>query len=62
MSRDERRDFSQQLEALSKDAEGLPIPLAIDNGLIVPPVHLQHVPAVKCVQIHNLICKMRWII
>ncbi|ODN02451.1 Trafficking protein particle complex subunit 9 [Orchesella cincta] len=47
MSRDERREFAQQLEALSKDAEGLPVPLAIDNGLIVPPVHLQHIPSVK---------------
>lgn len=49
MSRDERREFAQQLESLSKDAEGLPVPLAIDNGLIVPPVHLQHTPSVKYV-------------
>lgn len=51
MSREERKEFAQQLEALSKDAEGLPVPLAIDNGLIIPPVHLQHIPSVKYVSL-----------
>jgi hypothetical protein len=47
MTREERRDFSQQLEILSKEAEGLPVPLAIDNGIIIPPVHLTIIPLVK---------------
>jgi hypothetical protein len=47
MSRDERRDFSQQLELLSKEAEGLPVPLAIENGIIIPPVNLTLIPYVK---------------
>lgn len=47
MTRDERRDFSQQLEILSKEAEGLPVPLAIENGVIIPPVNLTLIPYVK---------------
>jgi len=47
MTREERRDFATQLESLSKEAEGLPVPLAIEGGIIIPPVHLTIIPLVK---------------
>ncbi|CAG7822209.1 unnamed protein product [Allacma fusca] len=47
MGRDERREFALQLELLSKESEGIPVALALENGLIVPPVHLSNIPSVK---------------
>jgi len=47
MSSDERKEFAQQLETLSRESEGLPVPLAIENGIIVPPVHFSNIPFVK---------------
>ena len=47
MGRDERRDFAMQLELLSKECEGIPNALVLENGQIVPPVHLSNVPAVR---------------
>jgi len=36
-----------QLEMLSKDSEGIPTPIVLENGTIVPPVHLSTIPLVK---------------
>jgi hypothetical protein len=44
---EEKREFAMQLELLAKESEGLPIPLALENGLIVPPVHLSNIPYVR---------------
>lgn len=36
-----------QLELISKESEGLPVPIVLENGLIIPPVHLSNVPMMK---------------
>lgn len=43
----ERSEFALQLEGLTARCEGAPVPLALDNGSIIPPVNLINLPKVK---------------
>lgn len=43
----EKQEFCSQLEALTARCEGAPVPLALDNGVIIPAVNLLNIPKVK---------------
>lgn len=45
----EQQKVCDQLELLTGKCEGAPVPLALDNGLIIPPVNLLNLPRVKYV-------------
>ncbi|CAG0883588.1 unnamed protein product [Darwinula stevensoni] len=48
LSLNERRDYALQLEGLAVSSDSsLSIPLALDNGFIVPPVHLTQLPELR---------------
>ncbi|XP_059052611.1 protein brunelleschi [Achroia grisella] len=44
LSRQEHRDLAIQLQALSAQCEGGPVPLVLPTGAVVPPASLSHVP------------------
>lgn len=56
----QRKDFSLQLEALSRDfGEGAPITLNTDNGTIIPCVNLTKFPRVTSFAVKNLASHLR---
>ncbi|XP_053610845.1 protein brunelleschi [Plodia interpunctella] len=44
LSRQEQRDMAIQLQALSAQCEGGPVPLVLETGEVIPPANLTHVP------------------
>ncbi|XP_068618004.1 protein brunelleschi [Battus philenor] len=44
LSRQERRDLAIQLQAVSAQCEGGPVPLVLETGEVIPPANLTHVP------------------
>ncbi|KAL0871281.1 hypothetical protein ABMA27_005032 [Loxostege sticticalis] len=44
LSRQEHRDLAIQLQALSAQCEGGPVPLVLETGEVIPPANLTHVP------------------
>ncbi|KFM64885.1 hypothetical protein X975_24307, partial [Stegodyphus mimosarum] len=55
----EQQDACLQLESLTAKCEGAPVPLALDNGLIIPPVNLLNLPRVKTFKLQNLAPHLR---
>lgn len=47
----DQQKICDQLEMLTGKCEGAPVPLALDNGLMIPPVNLLNLPRVKYVSI-----------
>nr|XP_013189816.1 unnamed protein product [Amyelois transitella] len=45
LSRQEQRDMAIQLQALSAQCEGGPVPLVLPSGAVIPPASLARVPA-----------------
>ncbi|XP_045451417.1 protein brunelleschi [Melitaea cinxia] len=45
LSRQEHRDLAIQLQALSAQCEGGPVPLVLETGEVIPPANLTHVPS-----------------
>lgn len=43
----ERHEFALQLQSLSAQCEGSPVPLVLDSGLVIPPVNLTSVPTTQ---------------
>jgi len=43
----EQRDFSRQLQNLSSQCEGSPVPLVLQSGIIIPPANLTNIPLAK---------------
>lgn len=43
----DQQKICDQLEMLTGKCEGAPVPLALDNGLVIPPVNLLNLPRVK---------------
>ncbi|RWS10654.1 trafficking protein particle complex subunit 9-like isoform X1 [Dinothrombium tinctorium] len=51
----QRRDFAKQLETLSTNCgEGAPVPLTLENGIIIPSVNLTKFPLVTSFKVQNL--------
>ncbi|CAG4956680.1 unnamed protein product [Parnassius apollo] len=44
LSRQEHRDLAIQLQAVSAQCEGGPVPLVLETGEVIPPANLTHVP------------------
>ncbi|KAF9418907.1 hypothetical protein HW555_004427 [Spodoptera exigua] len=44
LSRQEHRELAIQLQALSAQCEGGPVPLVLETGEVIPPANLTHVP------------------
>lgn len=40
----DQREFSVQLQSLSAQCEGAPVPLVLDSGLVIPPANLSNIP------------------
>ncbi|XP_071494915.1 trafficking protein particle complex subunit 9-like [Diadema antillarum] len=54
MTSNEKRETAAQLETLTSKTPGIPLPLSIDNGLIVPAVPFTSFPIVKSFQLIRL--------
>ncbi|XP_044738688.1 protein brunelleschi [Chrysoperla carnea] len=50
----EQRDLSLQLQGLSSQCEGAPVPLVLDSGIVIPPANLTNIPKCKMFKIQNL--------
>lgn len=48
LSKQEHRDLAIQLQALSAQCEGGPVPLVLETGEVIPPANLTHVPHCAC--------------
>lgn len=44
MTPSERQESAYQLQALTGQCEGSPVPLVLDSGLIIPPANLLNIP------------------
>lgn len=47
----EQRDFPLQLQGLSSQCEGSPVPLVLESGIIIPPANLTNVPMARAFQV-----------
>ncbi|XP_039275687.1 protein brunelleschi isoform X4 [Nilaparvata lugens] len=50
----ERHDNALQLQILSSQCEGAPVPLVLDSGLVIPPANLINIPQTESFTIQNL--------
>ncbi|XP_015929032.1 trafficking protein particle complex subunit 9 [Parasteatoda tepidariorum] len=55
----EQQEICHQLEILTAKCEGAPVPLILDNGLVLPPVNLLSLPSVKSFKLQNLAPHLR---
>ncbi|KAK4874594.1 hypothetical protein RN001_013954 [Aquatica leii] len=44
LSSSEQKEFAIQLQSLSSQCEGAPVPLVLDTGIVIPPANLSNVP------------------
>ncbi|XP_014668848.1 PREDICTED: trafficking protein particle complex subunit 9-like isoform X2 [Priapulus caudatus] len=51
---DERKEMAVMLESYTAKAEGGPIPLVLDSGIILPPVPFTRLPIVRSFKLQNL--------
>lgn len=49
LSVDQQQELCQRLEELTAKCEGAPVPLSLENDIIIPPVNLLNLPRVKYV-------------
>ncbi|XP_011499919.1 PREDICTED: protein brunelleschi isoform X2 [Ceratosolen solmsi marchali] len=50
----ERKDAALQLQAVSQQSEGSPVPLVLDSGRVIPPANLTNIPRTKSFALKNL--------
>ncbi|KAJ6628653.1 Protein brunelleschi [Pseudolycoriella hygida] len=50
----EQREMALQLQSLSAQCEGSPVPLVLDNGTVIPPANLTDLPYCIHFQVQNL--------
>lgn len=50
----ERQESALQLQILSSQCEGAPVPLVLDSGLVIPPANLITIPQTESFTIQNL--------
>ncbi|XP_023236924.1 trafficking protein particle complex subunit 9-like isoform X1 [Centruroides sculpturatus] len=55
----EKEEYCLQLESLTSNCEGCPKPLALDSGVIIPPVNLLTFPQVRSFKLQNLAPHLR---
>ncbi|XP_014228052.1 protein brunelleschi [Trichogramma pretiosum] len=54
LSVNQRRDAALQLQAVSQQCEGAPVPLVLDSGIVIPPANLTNIPRTKSFVLKNL--------
>ncbi|XP_014204812.1 protein brunelleschi isoform X2 [Copidosoma floridanum] len=50
----ERREAALQLQAVSQQCEGSPVPFVLDSGIVIPPANLTNIPRTKSFSLKNL--------
>ncbi|XP_076645685.1 trafficking protein particle complex subunit brun isoform X2 [Halictus rubicundus] len=50
----ERRETALQLQNISQQCEGAPVPLVLDSGTVIPPANLTNIPKTKSFVLKNL--------
>ncbi|XP_022916295.2 protein brunelleschi [Onthophagus taurus] len=51
---DNKKEFTLQLQSLASLCEGAPVPLALENGIVIPPANLVNIPLCIGFTIKNL--------
>ncbi|XP_050532714.1 protein brunelleschi isoform X2 [Daktulosphaira vitifoliae] len=59
MNKVERSGYANQLAVLSAQCEGSPVPLVLDNGLVIPPANLLNIPQPEKFSLQNLKAHLR---
>lgn len=54
LSPNDQKELSIQLQSLSAQCEGAPVPLVLDNGTVIPPANLSNVPVCVTFELKNL--------
>lgn len=49
-----RKETALQLQAVSQQCEGAPVPLVLDSGTVIPPANLTNIPKTKSFTLKNL--------
>ncbi|KAL6435603.1 hypothetical protein ACFW04_005506 [Cataglyphis niger] len=50
----ERKDIALQLQNVSQQCEGAPVPLVLDSGTVIPPANLLNIPKTKSFILKNM--------
>ncbi|XP_076285464.1 trafficking protein particle complex subunit brun isoform X1 [Lasioglossum baleicum] len=50
----ERRETALQLQNISQQCEGAPVPLVLDSGTVIPPANLTNIPKTKSFVLKNM--------
>ncbi|EGI61990.1 Trafficking protein particle complex subunit 9 [Acromyrmex echinatior] len=50
----ERKDIALQLQNVSQQCEGAPVPLVLDSGTVIPPANLLNIPKTKLFTLKNM--------
>ncbi|KAL6263112.1 hypothetical protein P5V15_005912 [Pogonomyrmex californicus] len=50
----ERKDIALQLQNVSQQCEGAPVPLVLDSGTVIPPANLLNIPRTKSFTLKNM--------
>lgn len=59
LSSSEQREMSLQLQSLSAQCEGAPVPLVLENGIVIPPANLTDIPFCSQLQIKEVQSHLR---
>lgn len=54
-----RRFFHFQLQSLSAQCEGAPVPLVLEDGTVIPPANLTDLPYCQQLRVKNLAAHLR---
>ncbi|KYN05357.1 Trafficking protein particle complex subunit 9 [Cyphomyrmex costatus] len=54
LSLTERKDIALQLQNVSQQCEGAPVPLVLDSGTVIPPANLLNIPKTKLFTLKNM--------
>ncbi|KAF5285809.1 hypothetical protein FQA39_LY04270 [Lamprigera yunnana] len=54
LSTAEQKEFAIQLQSLSSQCEGGPVPLVLDSGIVIPPANLSNLPVCSSFTLRNL--------
>lgn len=54
LSQNDQKELSLQLQSLSSQCEGSPVPLVLENGVVIPPANLINIPICKGYTLKNL--------
>lgn len=59
LTRQEQKELAIQLQSLSVQCEGSPVPLVLDSGVVVPPANLTDIPRCSSFVLRDLRAHLR---